>query len=467
MATDTDIRLRSALDANQRDREQMCLAILANQARYSEVRPRHPKGGPDGGRDIEALLDGDRLTFGAVGFANGANDSKEQKDVIRAKFTSDLKAALKADLTLKSFVFFTNLHFTIGELDAMKAEARGAGVAHCDVFDRERLRIELDAPAGFFVRFQYLNIPLSAAEQASFLSRYGDRLQEVVSSGFGRVEKTLNRMLFLAEANDTLGGVYVRFDLKRAYTAEEIGHFRAFWHIFLRTVPLGIYRILAGSSDKSDRFSSDQSAFSSQKPGIKYGISGGSWEQRIKLPSKAEFEADDDDEGDETKHEDETADAGDRWKSAGTSAGRGYDDVSRLVVSYHHDDELFRYQPRIQLRDLNNSWFMPVVNRSLAEKLRSFEIVANGYLLLAVREGEFQIDGSNYDSDLPGDFTEAELSDPWVRLRPADFTSAFDLRFSSQTPRRLFPHDEVPEASAETRPSLADAAASAGLKADD
>ena len=73
----------------------------------------------------------------------------------------------------------------------MKEEARQAGIEHCDILDRERLRIELDSPGGFFVRFQHLEIPLSVAEQASFLARYGDRIQEVVSTGFQRIERTL------------------------------------------------------------------------------------------------------------------------------------------------------------------------------------------------------------------------------------------------------------------------------------
>src|ERR1700674_3465850 len=174
MATETDIRLRSWLDANQRDRERMCRSILALDQHYSEVRPRHPSGGPDGGRDIEALFNSDRVAFGAVGFANGANDSAEQKKVIRAKFTSDLDSALGAKPDLKVFAFLNNLHFTMGEQLEMKEEARKRGIEHCDVLDRERLRIELDSPAGFFIRFQHLDIALSEAEQASFLSRYGD-----------------------------------------------------------------------------------------------------------------------------------------------------------------------------------------------------------------------------------------------------------------------------------------------------
>lgn len=171
MPTETDIRLRSWLDANQRDREQMCRAVLALDPHYTDVRPRHPTGGPDGGRDIEAVYDGDRTAFGAVGFQNSANDSAEQKKNIRAKYSSDLASALAARPELKVFAFLTNLHLTMGEQTDMKDEARRLGIEHCDILDRERLRIELDSPSGFFIRFQYLAIPLSGAEQTSFLAR--------------------------------------------------------------------------------------------------------------------------------------------------------------------------------------------------------------------------------------------------------------------------------------------------------
>jgi len=50
----TDERLKSYLDTNQLQREQMCRAILATDKRFSEVSPRHPRGGPDGGRDINS-----------------------------------------------------------------------------------------------------------------------------------------------------------------------------------------------------------------------------------------------------------------------------------------------------------------------------------------------------------------------------------------------------------------------------
>ena len=121
------MRLRSRLDANQRDREQMCRSVLALNPHYSDVNPRHPSGGPDGGRDIEAVFDGERIAYGAVGFQNGGNDSDEQKKQIRGKFSRDLKSALTAKSDLKVFPFLTNLNFTMGEQSAMKEEALKPG----------------------------------------------------------------------------------------------------------------------------------------------------------------------------------------------------------------------------------------------------------------------------------------------------------------------------------------------------
>jgi hypothetical protein len=92
--------------------------------------------------------------------------------------------------------------------------------------DREQsLRIELDSPGGFFIRFQYLDIPLSAAEQASFLSRYGSWYRRSSQPAFSAL---LNRILFLQEAANVLDGIHVHFRLKRSYAAADIGHFRAF-----------------------------------------------------------------------------------------------------------------------------------------------------------------------------------------------------------------------------------------------
>ena len=97
MPYQTDEHLKSYLDTNQIHREQMCRAVLAIDKRFTDVRPRHPRGGPDGGRDIEAIFRKEHKTYGAVGFVNQANDSNKQKTKIRKKFKEDLESALNVE----------------------------------------------------------------------------------------------------------------------------------------------------------------------------------------------------------------------------------------------------------------------------------------------------------------------------------------------------------------------------------
>lgn len=91
---ETDERLKGYLDTNQLHREQMCLAVMAIDQRFSNVRPRHPRGDPDGGRDIEAIFNGFQRVFGAVGFVNQATDSSAHKNKATTKFDEDLAEAL-------------------------------------------------------------------------------------------------------------------------------------------------------------------------------------------------------------------------------------------------------------------------------------------------------------------------------------------------------------------------------------
>src|SRR5688572_15736005 len=100
----TEERLRTWLDANQVQRERLCIAVLAIEGDYSKVRPRRPKGGPDGARDIEAKYRGGVIVWGAVGFRNSTKDSAEDKAWVRKKFMADIESALLENSNLKGFV---------------------------------------------------------------------------------------------------------------------------------------------------------------------------------------------------------------------------------------------------------------------------------------------------------------------------------------------------------------------------
>lgn len=435
MPHDTDERLRSRLDTNQLGREELCLGILALDNRFSDVKPRHPRGGPDGGRDIDAVYRGNQTAAVAVGFVNGANDSKSQKAQIRKKFQSDVDSAKAGSSGAEVFVFMTNLALTMGEQDVLKKVALGAGFAVCEVFDRNLMRAMLDSPDGFALRFQYLALSLSDAEQASFFAKWGDGIQNLVSSSFQRVERTLEQILFLQEANDVLSGIHVHFELDRLYYASEIGHFRAFIRMFLREPKHRIFQLLYGSSDRQMRFRESMGPHR-DPAGIGASISGGQWENYVDLsdadgPAEADQAAEEaDDDSDPDSHQEQ-------WVACGASSSIGADPVSQVVASYNHDGGFIRLQPRMTLRDLDDSGWIALLNRSLAEKVAAIHVYANGYKLSEVRKSDFGLEAGPPVVRWPCVFAPAELADPWVRIRPKT-ASFFTLRFSEVTPVRIF-----------------------------
>lgn len=410
MPYQTDERLKSYLDTNQLLRERMCRSILATDKRFSEVRPRHPRGGPDGGRDIQAIFREEQTAFGAVGFVNQANDSDEQKKIIKKKFIDDLESASSADIVPKVFIFFTNINLTLKEKENLIVKAKKKNFLHCEILDREMLRIALDNLDGFSIRFQYLNIPLSEAEQASFFAKWGDDIQSVISTGFQKIDNTLNRILFFQEASDSLAYLTFSFELDKEYDAERIGHFRLFCSMHLKELKHKIFSILFGSFDRTDRIG--ESFMVDEKAGIKYGISGAQWEQYLS-EDKNEFQ----------------------YSLIGSSAGIGMNIVKSISITYSKDN-LVRLSPNLNLKDFDEAMYLPIVNKSLAEKVNIIHIYANGYKLQEIYKSEFKIDYDPFKAEIPIEFNSNELQDSWVRIRPNN-SSAFKISFSDKTPKRM------------------------------
>ena len=86
---------------------------------------------------------------------------------------------------------------------------------------------------------------------------------------------------------------------------------------------------------------------------------------------------------------------------------------------------------------------MPMLNESLAEKIKAIHVFSNEYKLQEIAKVDFSIDTDSFNSELPVEFTEDELADPWVRVRPVN-ASAFRFSFSEQTPKRLFSPSQTP-----------------------
>jgi hypothetical protein len=435
MTYETDERLKGYLDTNQLHRERMCLAVLAADRRFSDVRPRHPRGGPDGARDIEALYEGQQRVFGAVGFVNQANDSEEHKRRSTKKFQDDLNEVLQQTPRPEVFVFFTNVNLTIGEKDDLAASAKNRGLAHAEIFDRERIRIVLDSAEGLSVRFQYLGIPLSEAEQASFFARWGDDIQSLLNTGFGALEKSLKRIHFMQEANLPLNSLWVSLQLDREYSGSEIGHFRAF-ALFQYVTPVNnVFSVLFGAADNRARNDAAREGdLLGTRFGISEGIAGAQWEQRIPEVKSADHD---------TRFEPDEDQYLKSYSKVGSSTSIGRERIKAIACSYSKRG-FYRFEPGPRLIDVNEAHYILFVNRSLAERISVIRVFANDYKLAELAKETFSYGEFSSRSVVPMVFTAKELADPWVRITPTG-ASLFDIDFSGQTPRRFYSAVELPD----------------------
>lgn len=299
----------------------------------------------------------------------------------------------------------------------------------CDIFDRERIRIALDSSDGFAARFQYLGVPLSEAEQATFFAKWGSDIQGLILNNFSDVKNTLNQMLFLQESARVLQSIYVIFDLDRTYSSDEIGHLRAFLVMHLKEPKNGIFGIEFGCFDCPGRASSKRKEDPDDMiPGISHGIGSITAEMNLEKISRGE-----------SSQEDE-----EHYQEIGRGNSLGPKEAARIVIEYTHDDWMLRLEPRLRLGDLDESMFMPLVNKSFSEKIESIRLVANGYKLYEIQRNTMWIqeDAQGFTRFLT--FAEHELKDPWVKIRPKHLGSAHWLRFQHEVPLRLYDSKFIP-----------------------
>ncbi|MDB5318861.1 MAG: hypothetical protein JWN40_492 [Phycisphaerales bacterium] len=241
----TEERLRTWVLA-QADRERLCLALLPMLGGYTDARPRRPKGGPDGARDIEAML-GDLVIWGGVGFRNAVSDSSDDKRWVVKKFREDVTNAQSEMPELTGFVFFTNVDLTPGEVGELVNWATDEGLRHVRVFNRELLRGILDSVRGMQFRLQFLDLPMSTTEQVAFFNSFGadirasleiqqqllvtqrqliDAQRQLLEAQHQTIDRKLRTVDFRIAAASWLSDFRIALDLGRSYTAEELGHFR-------------------------------------------------------------------------------------------------------------------------------------------------------------------------------------------------------------------------------------------------
>jgi hypothetical protein len=248
-ALNTDYVLRTKT-FSQHEAERLSADLLGMNSRYSEIKPRLPLGGPDGGRDIEAILDGRQLIWAAAGFRNMVDDGTEDKNWARTKFKADVDRMMKAKPDLTAMAFFTNVAQTPGELNELSAFAATKGITFVDLFSRERIRGELDSIRGLMFRVRYLQIPMTIEEQNAFFEHFGNKLEEAIGKRFEGLEGQLHRVQFELDAQKPLRYLRLVLVLQRPYTADELRRFRFLAEI----VPLSGYgqhpKLWLGATDQ-------------------------------------------------------------------------------------------------------------------------------------------------------------------------------------------------------------------------
>jgi hypothetical protein len=160
--SDTEIRLSNWRNG-QTHAERLCASILVVEG-FSAVDPQCPLGGPDGLKDVLCEKSGWKYV-GAAFFPTDQQDFKE----IKKKFLHDLGGVKKNDAD--GIVFLTNQKLTPGERDELLREALEQS-AKAIVYHLERIRLVLDTPAGFGLRLEFLEIPMTAEDQISFFSSW-------------------------------------------------------------------------------------------------------------------------------------------------------------------------------------------------------------------------------------------------------------------------------------------------------
>jgi hypothetical protein len=220
----TGERLRTRLDNNQPDQERMCAALLPTFGQFTSLKPGRPRGGPDGGRDIDAIYQGMHRVWCGIGWKNSANDSDSHRKWSSDKFRTDLGTALD-DRSIRGFVFMTNVDLTVGVREQLEAEGLASGLMYCEIFDYERLLYTLNhTTEGLIPRLQYLKIPMSETEQIALFAKYGASLEAAITKRIDVVQATLQEMQRFLDFQKPIHRYDVYVDLLLPRTSSTLGN---------------------------------------------------------------------------------------------------------------------------------------------------------------------------------------------------------------------------------------------------
>ena len=138
---------------------------------FTAIDPQCPLGGP--GRilkDIVCKMGGSAVRRRLRSSPTTANTYTD----IKRKFEHDLMGVKRNDAS--GIVFFTNQRLSPGERQALQELAHDAGF-ECVIYHLERIRALLDAPRGYGLRLEFLQIAMSQEEQLGFFGEWKNDVQ--------------------------------------------------------------------------------------------------------------------------------------------------------------------------------------------------------------------------------------------------------------------------------------------------
>jgi hypothetical protein len=401
----TNERLKSYLDTNQYSQESMCTRLLAIDGRFTNVKPRQPRGGADGGRDIEATFQDTLSVFGAVGFVNQATDKSDDRIKSESKFIKDIDRAISEGIQFSMFIFFTNVSLTVRSKEKLISYAKEKAIHHCEIYDRERITLSLNSADGYAIRYEFLNISLSEAEQATFFAKWGEDIQGIISDGFGKLQKSINRLLFLHEVARPIStfSIIIKLNSNECLNTDS---------------ELSVFCDLKFSRPKRVINKSETDA-----QGIVFGL------EATKGSSKLTGES-----GYITINPESVSEID--YKQFQYTSRIRPQKIKQIPLTFSFDPILSPSNAAsLHLKDLDESYFVINMNKFLFDKIKSIHVYGNEYEIVQYTKENLR--STNCVEDTFYGLEPSKVKDDWIIIRPSE-NSYFEISFSRKTPKRLF-----------------------------
>ena len=296
----------------------------------------------------------------------------------------------------------------------------------CEIWDQEILRTKLDQTSGYAIRYRYLNIPLSDAEQKEFFAAWGEKIHSAMQEKLVNITRFNERLLFLNESQLLIDEILLRAHLDRNLIDLNGGNHALQAQISLREHVNGL-------------FSFGFNSFSQYSLEHRTGRSYTQFQEVCTHNNDYAFVIPD------SLVDDSTSDCethGDKLlrKHFGTGSATIKANVQHVDIKYSCEPFIMRMTPTCGLMQLHGAHLNFIATETLANSIKSIEVIINGYQILKISADEFSFkEPKNQDRF----YCQSKLHLPeehekFLMLRPQNLYSSFYIDFFNSTPRRLF-----------------------------